>query len=87
MKIIENKNNMIIMRDNIENLIFFSYQSHIATFDKYNKKLYLSSLWSYSQTTLKQFKNFVNNYTCFYYDNKKQFEKELETNNDIILTE
>lgn len=87
MKIIENKNNMVIMRDNVENLIFFSYQSHIATYDKFNNKLYISTLWSYSQTTIKQFKNFVNNYTTFNYETKQQFEKEIGNNNNIIVTE
>ena len=87
MKIIENKNNMIIMRDNVENLVFFSYQSHIATYDKYNSKLYITNLWDYSQTTIKQFKNFINNYTTFNYETKQQFQKEIENNNNIIITE
>ena len=84
MKILENKNNLVIMEDGVKNIQFFSYNQHIATFDKYNKKLYISPLWCYSQTTIKQFKNFINNYTCFNYDSKKQFEEEIKNNKDIL---
>lgn len=85
MRIIENKNNFTILKDNIKNLIFFSYNSHIATYDKENEKLYITILWDYSQTTLKQLKNFINNYTSFNYENKKQFEQEIYKNNNIIF--
>lgn len=85
MEILENKNNLVIMEDEAELLQFFSYNKHIATYDKFNKKLYLGFLWNYSQTTLKQLKNFINNYTCFYYDNKKQFELEIKNNKNIFL--
>lgn len=85
MEILENKNNMSIIRDNVENLVFFSYTSEVATYDKYNNKLYLTDLWNYSQTTLKQLKYFINNYTSFKYENKKIFENEINKNNNIIL--
>ena len=85
MRILENKNNFTILKDNINNIIFFSYNQQIATFDKYNNKLYINNLWNYSQTTLKQFKNFINEYTTFIYNNKKDFEIEIKNNKDIIL--
>lgn len=85
MRILENKNNFTILKDNINNIIFFSYNQQIATFDKYNNKLYINNLWNYSQTTLKQFKNFINEYTTFLYNNKKDFEIEIKNNKDIIL--
>ena len=87
MRILDNKNNMLILKDNLKNLIFFSYKSHIATFDKCNNKLYLTDLWNYSQTTLKQLKEFVNYYTSFTYTTEKEFEKEIKNNKDIIMLE
>lgn len=85
MRILNNSNNMVVLKDNINNLIFFSYKSHIATFDKYNNKLYINNLWNYSQTTMKQFKNFINDYTTFYYESKKAFETEILNNKNIIM--
>ena len=85
MKIIENKNNMVIMQDADENITLFSYFSHIATFDRFKNELYISTLWSYSQTTLKQVKHFINNYTSFNYENKKHFEMEIQNNNKIYI--
>lgn len=83
-KIIENRNNMLITeRKNIYR--FYSYNSLISEYHKESKKLVLTYLWDFSQTTLKQLKNFVNNYTCFNYENKKQFEQEIEKNNNIMI--
>lgn len=83
MKIIENKNNLVILEN--ENTIYFiSYQTTICEYDREKRILKLNAnYWDYSQTTLKQLKYFINNYTCFNYETKKQFEKEIETNENI----
>lgn len=87
MEIIENKNNILIAKNN-NYITFFSYNLKIATFDTTYKILTLyGENWNYSQTTTKQFKYFVNNYTSFIYTVKKDFEKMINNrnNNDIII--
>lgn len=84
MQVLENKNNLLIMQNNVGNYEFFSYNSKIAVIDNKNNKLYLTDLWDYSQTTLKQLKYFINKYSKkIIYTTKKEFEKELETNKNI----
>ena len=87
MEILENKNNVLIAKNN-NYITFFSYNLKIATFDTTHKILTLyGENWNYSQTTTKQFKNFVNVYTTFLYTTKKDFEKLIKTrfDNDIII--
>lgn len=83
MEILENKNNLIIEK-NSNNYIFYSYSSLIAIYNENTKKLRLTKLWNYSQTTLKQLKNFINNYTCYNYSSKKEFEKLIDNINIIV---
>lgn len=98
MNILENKNNVLIIEQKqqaffenkaneiINILKFYSYNTYIASYEKENKKLILNGdFWKYSQTTTKQFKHFINNYTTFTYTTKKDFEKIIKNNNDIII--
>lgn len=83
MKIYENKNNMLIF-SNENQTYFVSYQTTIASYNEETRKLKINvNYWDYSQTTLKQLKYFINNYTCFKYETKKEFEKEIENNDNI----
>ena len=83
MKIIENKNNMIILENESE-IYFISYQTTICKYNTKTKILQVNAnYWDYSQTTLKQLKYFVNEYTLYIYETKQQFEKALKTNNFI----
>lgn len=82
MKILENKNNMIILQKD-DDLEFYSYNSLIAIFCV--KKLVLTKEWNYSQTTLKQLKYFINNYTSYKYESKKQFIEEIKKHNIKII--
>lgn len=83
-----NKNQFIIFHDNKTH--FQSYNSHIATYDRTTKKLYLSAMWDYSKTTLKHLYYFIENYTSgaltkslyLFKNNKKSIEKALK-NGDI----
>lgn len=82
MEILENKSNMIILQKD-DNTEFYSYNSLIAIFC--GKELVLTKKWNYSQTTLKQLKYFINNYTCFNYETKKQFIEEIKKYNIKII--
>lgn len=83
MKIIENKNNLLISK--VDDIIYFtSYKITICKYNTITKQLKINAIyWCYSQTTLKQLKHFINNYTTFEYQNKKQFENEILNNNNI----
>ena len=84
MEILKNEKNLLITKE--KNIYrFYSYNSLISEYHETTKKLVLTYLWNFSQTTLKQLKNYINNYTCFNYENKKQFEKEIEKNNNIMI--
>ena len=98
MEILNNKNNVLIIKEKklaffenkpsemISILKFYSYNTYIASYEKENKKLILNdNFWKYSQTTIKQFKNFVNEYTHLLYTTKKEFEKMIKNNNDIVI--
>ena len=98
MEILENKNNVLIIKEKklafFENQAsemitifkFYSYNTYIASYEKENKKIILNGeYWKYSQTTIKQFKNFINEYTHILYTTKKDFEKTILNNNDIII--
>lgn len=88
-EILKNEKNYIIIKENYSNFTslikMYSYKSLIAVYDKDNKILNITNLWDYSQTTIKQFKDFINNYTCFEYKTKKEFEKIINTNKIYYL--
>ena len=89
-KILENKKNTCILHfDNL--LQLENYKSTIAKYDTITKKLYLNNdllnnkiIWYYSQSTLKELKNFINNYTNYNYKTFKEF-KEIVLNNKNIF--
>ena len=61
---------------------FQSYKSKIAEYEP--QRLYLiGSMWDYSVTTRRYFKQFINEETPFTYENKVQWEKEIKSNDDI----
>lgn len=70
MRILKNKNNMIVL-ENGEWTYLISYETPIAKVnntiktDQYESKygLYFTSSWDYSQTTLKQLYNFIELHT------------------------
>lgn len=93
MRILENKNNLVIIKDarteqdclrlyEHKTITLFSYNTKIATLHVMTELnglesyqwLELTKSWDYSRTTLKHFKNFINNYTQFRYTTKKGFE-------------
>lgn len=84
MEILETAKNMLIAKNN-DKITFFSYNQKIATYDTITGLLYLTDLWDYSQTTLKQLKHFVNNYTKYTYTTKKEFEAITQKNNNILI--
>lgn len=89
-KTLENKKNTCILNyDNLYQLI--NYNSTIAKYDQTTKKLYLNNsllnnkiIWKYSQSTLKELKNFINNYTYFNYVNFQDFQKVVAENKNIF---
>lgn len=89
-KILENKKNTCILCfDNLYQLE--NYHSTIARYDINTKKLYLNNnilnnkiIWNYSQTTLKELKRFINNYTNYNYETFKEFKKTVEENKNIF---
>lgn len=78
MQIIENEKNLTIIRDK-ETLFLFSYNCQIAIYNKQSQSLAINQeWWDYSQTTLKHVKHFINQYTAYTYEDKKQFQKLIE---------
>ena len=82
------KSTCILYYNNIYQLE--NYKSTIAKYEINTKKLYLNNnllndkiIWKYSQNTLKELKNFINNYTCFNYSSFKEFEKVVPENKNI----
>lgn len=78
----ESKNQFILEND--KQLIYQSYHSIIAVYDKQKDKLTLGRDWDYSTTTSKYLYKFIDTY--FYYMNSKykELSKELcNTNNKI----
>ena len=67
---------------------FQSYKTLIAIFCPNTHIIYVN--WSkcdYSKTTMKHLKMFINEETCYQYDNKMQFLHFLKTNKEVILFE
>ena len=81
-----NKNQFII-KDTDNNAIYFqSYNSKIAKLDNNTNTLYIFEDWNYSNTTLKHFYLFLNDYCYSVYklinnstNKRKCFEKMLDT--------
>ena len=70
--------NQFVIKDN-DHVVFQSYDSKIADYDEQEKTLKLfGDLWRFSKTTQKHFKSFINQYTCFGYDNQNDFIKLIE---------
>ena len=83
---LENKNQFVIYyKDSEKNYVCFqSYRTLIAIYS-YNK-LYINwSYWDYSKTTSKHLKIFINEYTNFKYEDKKQFLKLIVSDDRITL--
>lgn len=85
MKILENKNNMVILEKG-DWTYFISYNTPIAKVNntinnleqsKNEYGLYFTSSWDYSQTTLKQLYNFIELYTTQRDENKNMFSYML----------
>jgi hypothetical protein len=75
--------NQFIIQDK-DNVTFQSYDSKIATYNHATKELTLYGyMWDYSNTTRKHFSSFLNNFTCFQYDNKKAFETLIKSDSKI----
>lgn len=67
---------------------FQSYNSVIAIFNPAGHILYVNwSKWDYSKTTMKHLKMFINQYTCYQYDNKYQFLNFINTSGEVVLFE
>lgn len=82
MDILKNEKNETIIKDKRDENTFyylFSYNCEIAIYCERSESLAISKeWWNYSQSTLKHFKNFVNNYTAYTYETKQQFQKLIE---------
>ena len=84
-----NKNQFLIKYTNAKDiaLTFWAFQSYstlIAMYNPNTKELLINwSMWDYSKTTLKHLKIFINEYTCYAYENKQQFLKEILKNDNI----
>lgn len=59
-------------------IVFKSYGRLIAIYSTDTQDLKLNAdWWNYSNTTRKYFKQFINNYTAFNYETKKQWMEQL----------
>lgn len=64
---------------------FYSYDTLIAIYENENCTLYLKdSMWDYSNTTRKYFKQFIEEYTTKEYGTKQKFLKEISENEKIV---
>lgn len=80
---LENKNQFVIYSPS--GIIFQSYQSVIAFFDKDTKTLLLGKDWNYSKTTLKHLYIFLENYCNFkLWDNIKYSNNKRKAIQDAI---
>lgn len=77
MEILENEKNLTIIREN-GFYYLFSYSSKIAIYNAETKALTIGKKWDYSQTTLKHFKHFIDNFTAYNYETKQRFQKLIE---------
>lgn len=80
------KNQFIIESDDV--VIFQSYDSLIASYDKINKILVLDSYyWDYSRTTIKYLYRFINEYCSNIFAVKLTLKKQVKhlINNGYII--
>ena len=87
-----NKNQFVIeYNDYTKNqklITFQSYRTIICYYNPMTKSLYVNwHKWDYSKTTMKHLKMFINDYTCYHYDNKQQFMLFLKNNEKVTLFE
>lgn len=93
MKMIENKSNFVVVRENIEEtdtVVFscFSYNSLIAQveFNASKELKIVKKFFGYSQTTTKHLKQFINKYFIEdFYTTKKQFEIDIKKYDNIYF--
>lgn len=91
MEILENKNNILIIKENkqvFQNnlasdftviLKLYSYTTLVCYYEIGNNNLTLiGDTWRYSQTTNKHLKYFLDNYTNIIYKNRQDFIKAIE---------
>ena len=84
-----NKNQFVITYENEQKqklICFQSYKTLIVIYNQSTKELYINyHYWDYSKTTMKHLKIFINTYTIYGYDNKKQFADFIaSTSNEKI---
>lgn len=77
-------NQFVITR--LETTLFQSYGSIIAEYNRSVKELVLYEDWNDSRTTMKYLKQFMNEYTCFYINEKKDIEKLIKNNKIKVAT-
>lgn len=77
-------NNHIIHNMTDGGIAFQSYDSMIAKYEPTTGRLLVTPSWEYSKTTMKYFKEFVNQYTPYAYNSKAAWETETDNNNKII---
>jgi len=78
--------NQFIIKHN-QTITFQSYETTICKMDYLTNKLILNkSNWDWSNTTRNHFKEFINIHTPYNYQNKKQWQKEINQNDNIIYT-
>lgn len=89
-----NKNQFVIEYNNhcdstkTTNYVFQSYRSIIAIYNPETKTLLLNwHKWDYSKTTLKHLKLFINEWTCYRYENKQQFINLIKQKDFILFSE
>ena len=63
--------------------IFQSYDSKIAEYDIETRELKIFEGWDYSKTTMKYFKQFIENETCYNYGTKANFEKTYKSHDKV----
>ena len=79
------KNQFIITDANARKKTFQSYDSQILDYYENNNNLVVYPEWDYSKTTMRYVKQFINEETCYTYEDKKQFKKLITENDNIIV--
>lgn len=64
---------------------FISYSTDIAYYDDNTGQLEVTEDWEYSNTTMKYFKQFIEDYTEHDYISAKDFREQLKNNDKIEL--
>ena len=85
---LENKNQFVIIYydNNVEYCAFQSYSTLICVYCPSTKEMLINwSMFDYSKTTSKHAKIFINNYTCYNWDNKQEFINLIRTHEKITL--